>query len=140
MSRKLVLAISTGAIALVAATTPAIAKARGEFSFRAFVPVVCNLQLSGDAFFVDDDRVVLGDVREMCNGPSGYRLVVNYEPGTLIGANLYLGGDFATLDGSGEAVLVDASWAAVRTRQLELEAGDNGFDALALDLDIMPKS
>jgi hypothetical protein len=94
----------------------------------------------GGGSFIDDDSVVLGSVRELCNGANGYAVTVSYEPGKLVGATLRLGEDAVILDGSGKAVVSNLGGAGYRVRPLSLDAGANGIDSLELSLAIQSRS
>jgi hypothetical protein len=125
-------------MALVGAPAAAYA-ASGSINLGVEVPLVCNINVLGSGSMVDDDTVSLGAVRELCNGAAGHQVQVIYDPGSLVGAKLSLGGDSVVLDGSGVAIVSDTGGAAFRTRSLALDAGVDGFDTNSLDLAIIYK-
>jgi hypothetical protein len=82
--------------------------------------------------------VDLGKIGEFCNDGAGYKVEVDYAPGTLRGAVLQLGTDRIVLDGSGQAVISQSPGARIRTRELVATPGANGFDSPLLSFQIRP--
>lgn len=132
--------IGLAALLALAPVSASALDARGSISLRATVPLVCTISVMGGGSFIDDDSVVLGSVRELCNGANGYAVTVSYEPGKLVGATLRLGEDAVILDGSGKAVVSSVGGAGYRVRPLSLDAGANGIDSLELSLAIQSRS
>lgn len=106
---------------------------------RARVPMSCSARLQAFAPAATvGDTVNLGTLREYCNSPSGYAVVVSYTPGTLTGMRLDADGESVVLDGSGRTLLSRVAGPKVRERQLSVTAGQNGFDANSLSLHLLP--
>lgn len=93
--------------------------ADGTIGMNAVVPVVCRADLEISA--QGQTSGTIGQVSELCNSPFGYRLVVNYNPATLQGANLSVGGDSVTLGPTGSAIVSIEAGAVVRQRPLSIE-------------------
>ena len=138
--------IALGTIAAAPLTAP-VAMAQSQerpqgsvgLNLRAQVPVTCSVRFSAASASVETPQGIgLGSFREYCNSPRGYKVVVSYAPGTLLGAELVAGSDRVVLDGSGRAVLSQASGPRVRERALLIAPGAAGFDSNRLDLDILP--
>ncbi|MEO0644044.1 MAG: hypothetical protein AAFY47_11615 [Pseudomonadota bacterium] len=130
------------AFAMCVATAPVVAQSQSQsgmsFSLRATVPVQCSVRFQPNAVPVNrGESVDLGRFREYCNAPRGYRLVITYTPGTLRNATVQADGDSVTLDGSGRAVLTQASGPRSRERSLQVIPGSAGFDTDRLQLDIV---
>lgn len=85
-----------------------------------------------------DHMVNLGELREFCNAPQGYELVVSYAPGTLRGARLSAGSDQIILNGSGEAVLSREAGPRIVSRPILAAPGENGFDTDRLMFQLRP--
>lgn len=132
--------LGQSAAALLVLTASPVGAASGQISLSAVAPVVCNISLSGTPLVERAGVVRLGDVRELCNTPNGYRIQVAYAPGTLIGATLTLGSDQVLLDGSGLAIVSDTNQAGYRTRALTISAPDQELDTSGLDLRIQHKA
>jgi len=83
------------------------------------VPRICYLAPTG-GFTSGAGYVQLSNVREFCNG-DGYVIMLDYTPGTLVGATATFADQRVVLDGSGEAVLLDANYAVSRVSTLVIE-------------------
>jgi len=130
-------------IGLVAATFALSASPLGAesrtFLITARVPVICQVQFRpAGAIPLDNTAVPLGEMREYCNAPGGYELVVNYAPGTMQGAVIVAGEDQVVLNGSGQAVLTRSTRPRNRARLLSAMPGAQGFDTDRLDLRLQP--
>lgn len=127
-------------VAAAALAVPVSAQAiQGTVNLTAIVPVVCNVHFDAGAMTTEQSGLVqLGSVRELCNSSSGYRLVVDYQPGTLVGAQLQIGGQTVVLDGQGSAVLTDSPVPGNQTRPLAILPGDGGFDTASFSLRVTP--
>lgn len=133
--------ISVGIATLALALTPVSAFAATSFGYnlRLTVAVHCTVKHQGVGYgATNGDVVSLGTFREYCNAPTGYRLVVNYAPGSLRGAKVFAGSDEIVLDGSGQAVLSQATGPRMRERMISMAPGTNGFDTDRLSLNIVP--
>ena len=127
-------------MAACALTSPAVAQGQASYgiNIKATVPVSCSVRFLPDqAAAPIGNALRLGIVREFCNSSRGYRLVVNYQPGTLRGATVLVGDDRVVLDGSGQAVITQSSGARARVRTLEVIPGQAGLDTNQLSLDIL---
>jgi hypothetical protein len=133
------IAIGVASLSLALAPTAAFA-ASYSFNLRLEVPVHCTVkQQSMGTGVALGDMFALGTFREYCNAPGGYQLVVNYAPGSLRGARIMAGSDEILLDGSGRAVLSDATGPKMRERLITIAPGTGGFDTDRLDLNIIPR-
>lgn len=129
--------VSTMAMLVTAVTasgavpSTAVANDSASFKLRAVVPVACEVQFTptGSGAGIAADVVRLGELRESCNSPDGYKLEVRYTPNTLRGVTLHLGNERIVLDGSGRAFIPGAAGPTIQTRRLSAETGKNGFDA-----------
>ncbi len=134
MIRNIALAFATTSLAVM--PVAAAAETYG-ITLRGHVPVHCVVQhqLVGYGAQSGDD-VALGQIREFCNAPQGYELVVSYTPGALRGATVTVGDDRIVLDGSGQAVLSRATGPRLRQRLISAAPGEKGFDTDVLHFQI----
>jgi hypothetical protein len=131
------LALGVASLSLALAPTAAFA-ATYSFNLRLQVPVHCTVKQQSMGGAAMGKAFALGTFREYCNAPGGYQLVVNYAPGSLQGARIIAGSDEIVLDGSGRAVLSQATGPKIRERLISMAPGANGFDTDRLELDIIP--
>lgn len=109
------------------------------FRVRARVPMSCTARLQAFAPTADTGNTVnLGTLREFCNAPSGYAVLVSYTPGTLAGTRLDAGSESVVLDGSGRTLLSRVAGPKVRERSLSVTAGESGFDTGSISLHVLP--
>jgi hypothetical protein len=126
MARRLQIGVASALLCF--AVTAANAQTMG-FNLRLTVPLYCRAQFSqGVTTGAGGDTVSLGQIREYCNAPHGYELVVSYQSGRLRGARIVAGTDEVVLNGSGEAVLSRQAGPRVRSRAVLATPGENGFD------------
>ena len=92
---------------------------RAGIGVSGYVAVFFLAELSG-GIFPTSGRIALGQLTELCNTSSGYRVIMSY-PSGLQGARILVDGISTTLDGSGQAIIADSRTAAYRVRQLELD-------------------
>lgn len=132
---KTVVSLVLGGAAIAAGACAAHSATYG-FTLSLQVPVMCTVR-SGAAAGAPSQpgSFELGSLREYCNAPRGYDLVVRYTPGTLKGMTLIAGEARVLLDGSGTATIDGASGPSVKNRNLEAIPGPGGFDADHLDFD-----
>lgn len=109
--------------------------ATGTLNIRLTVPVVCNVSHQSSISPVGDGYR-LGALREFCNSPRGYALVVNYAPGSMKGAVVSVGEERVVLDGSGRAVVSHAQGPRIRDREVFAEPGAAGFDTDRLEFNL----
>jgi hypothetical protein len=113
-------------VSMVFATLAAVAGAnlahaeadRSQISISARVAVICRAELSG-SIIPTTDRVALGQLTELCNVSSGYRVIMDY-PVALEGAQIVVDGIAQTLTDQGQITLVDSPISAYKVRNLEL--------------------
>lgn len=131
--------LALASLALAVGPTAASAASMG-YNLRMTVPLRCAVhhQPMGLGAPAAGGGVSLGHVREYCNAPGGYQLVLSYTPGTLRGARVTAGEDQVVLDGSGRAVLHHATGPRVRERALSVVPGADGFNTSRIDLQILP--
>lgn len=103
------------------------------------VPVMCKLTYRPAVSTDGGGRVELGELREYCNAPQGYQVILNYTPGALKGAVLLAGEERIVLDGSGQAVLATMHGPRNRSRTLAAIPSGRGFDADSLDFQIVAR-
>lgn len=127
MAKKLISAIALVATATTASS--AIATSSMSFRLKAVVPVTCGVQHNPTGVAFAGSVVRLGELREYCNAPDGYKLEVRYSPDTLRGVRLSFGNESVTLDGTGFATIPGAMGPKIQTRALSAEIGEGGFDA-----------
>ena len=141
--------LGTASAALVAAPAAAPAALTPETAARSEASMAFNLHLTvdvycsvkhqaGDLGTAPGGAVPLGTVREYCNAPRGYELVVTYAPGSLRGAKIIAGEDQVVLDGSGQAILSRSPGPRVRQREVSAIPGEHGFDTTRFELQIIP--
>ncbi len=109
--------------------------ATGTFTLRLNVPMVCTVSHQS-AISAAGGGYRLGALREFCNAPGGYALVVNYAPGSMKGAVVAVGEERVVLDGSGRAVISQAAGPRIRDREVFAEPGAAGFDTDRLEFNI----
>lgn len=127
MAKKLISAIAVVVVATTASS--AIATSSMSFRLKAVVPVTCGVQHNPTGTAFAGNVVRLGQLREYCNAPNGYKLEVRYSPNTLRGVTLSFGNENITLDGSGFAMIPGAIGPKIQTRALSAQLGTGGFDA-----------
>lgn len=130
-------------LALVAAGATVPVAGVGAESYgimlSANIPVICVLRHTGTPGAMGDVNVSLGMLREFCNAPRGYDLVVSYTPGSLRGARIMAGTSQIVLDGSGESTVGNSPMPRNREIPLSATAGQNGFDTDRLEFRLVPK-
>lgn len=134
--RNLVCAVAATAILMVPNLAMADILASADFRLSVTVPVVCRIAFDADVRETDGGAWNLGRTREFCNNARGYAVVAIYEPGTLVGAQIEVGGRSVTLDGSGSANVYAASTAAITSRDVSITPGEAGFDTEILTFSI----
>ncbi|WP_233503351.1 hypothetical protein [Sphingomonas psychrotolerans] len=109
--------------------------ASGTFNLRLTVPVICAVSHQS-AISAAGAGYRLGELREYCNAPGGYALVVNYAPGSMKGAVVAVGEERVVLDGSGRAVIGRTAGPRIRDREIFAEPGAAGFDTDRLEFNL----
>jgi hypothetical protein len=92
------------------------------FTVRLTVPLVCTVSHQS-SISQAGAGYRLGALREFCNSPTGYSLVVNYAPGSMRGAVVAVGEERVVLDGSGRAVISQTVGPRIRDREVFAEPG-----------------
>lgn len=110
--------------------------ATGGFVLRVNVPVRCALKHDGSTAGTAGNVYRLGELKEYCNAPNGYAVVIDYQPGTMRGAVIMVGDERITLDGSGESVVSRATGPRIRSRAILAIPGPAGFDTDRLSFNI----
>lgn len=125
---RVLIAASTFAV-LVA--TPATAlnygvgltqRADTQIGIVGFVPVICHARVSNSFTASEPGVQSLGELREFCNSPRGYRVVADYSA-TLQKAKLIVDGKPVQLGPQGSTVVSRSNHAQIETRNLELDFG-----------------
>jgi len=109
--------------------------ATGTFTVQLTVPLICQVSHQS-AISPAGTGYRLGELREFCNSPRGYALVVDYAPGSMKGAVVSVGEERVVLDGSGHAVISRAQGPRIRDREIYAEPGAAGFDTDRLEFNI----
>lgn len=109
--------------------------ASGSFNLQLTVPLVCTVSHQS-AISAAGNGYRLGELREYCNSPRGYALVVNYAPGSMKGAVVTVGEERVVLDGSGRATVGRAAGPRIRDREIFAEPGAAGFDTDRLEFNV----
>lgn len=127
-------------LAGLSALVPAVGAGAESYGFtlQANIPVICVLQFQVGAGGADSGTVALGSLREFCNAPRGYDLVVSYTPGTLRGTTIQAGNSEIVLDGSGQSTVGHSPMPRIREIPLTASPGQNGFDTDFLRFDLLP--
>jgi hypothetical protein len=133
MSKKIGLAVM--GIALCVGTAQASTFASGSYVLRLVVEQTCTIRHTPGLTELGAGSYGLGGIKEYCNAPGGYDVVVSYSPGTMQGAVISLGGDSVTLNGSGTATISHAPGPRIRDRELVATPGANGFDTNVLNIE-----
>lgn len=131
---KAKLAALTAACGIALTAGGANAEQSMGYNLQAIVPVACSLRFKSSPSVFSDGSARLGMLREYCNAPNGYQVVVNYSAGSLRGAVVSVGSESVVLDGSGQAIVPGAFGPKIQTRDLAITPGANGFDASSLNL------
>jgi len=131
--KKIVSAALVSATLCAGPVAHAAATSRGSYALSLFIPEVCRVQHQPSLTEIGGGAYNLGGLKEYCNLPQGYALIVTYSPGTMRGAMLSLGGDIVVLNGSGTAIISKASGPRMMTRDLIATPGANGFDTDTLN-------
>ncbi|WP_428678330.1 hypothetical protein [Sphingopyxis sp.] len=130
---KAKLAVLSAACGLALTAGGANAESIG-YNLQAIVPVACSLRFESSPSIFADGSARLGMLREYCNAPNGYQIVLNYSTGSLRGAVVNVGAASVVLDGSGQAIVPGAFGPKIQTRDLAITPGANGFDADSFNL------
>ena len=140
MSTKKIVA-ATAALAMLGVSAHADTGIRSSSStsirIRAFVPVICHVQLAANVSRPDEDGVAtLGTANEFCNAPRGYRVIVQH-PANLEGAALIKEGQRVPLSPTGQTILTDSAHADIRRVALAVDMGDEPaqFRSLAIRIE-----
>jgi hypothetical protein len=120
------------ALAGIAATTPAMGIAPGvgidntstTIGIVGFVPVICHARVSAESVPAAAGTVSLGQLREFCNSPHGYRVVADYSP-SLAHASLLVDGVAVPLQDDGTTVVSQSDKPAIDTRGIALQLPDD---------------
>lgn len=131
--------LSFTALAISSAALAAGPSQNGGAEFRlgisGEVPVICRVSLDGAVLSAAEGRVSLGVMKEFCNNPTGYRVVMEY-PATLKSAKLFIDGREFLLDGTGQLTVARSPGAAVAEHKVELALSQNvGPSALAFRIE-----
>ena len=138
IARKLAMTLAISAALLPSSAAYADRMATNGYRLRLQVPLVCVVNHVQSVPILESSAVALGTLREFCNAPGGYDLLVDYAPGTMRGAILIVGQSRVPLDGSGHAIVNRST--VPHSRELGLAAlpGENGFDTDRLDFRLVP--
>lgn len=136
---KNLLIVSLPILGMLGTSAPAGASSEATSSYmvQLRVPVICQLHLQPGLVAGSGGGYGLGELQEYCNAPGGYRINVNYTPGSMRGAIIAVGEERVTLDGSGTALVSTAPGPRIRARAITATPGANGFDTDRLNFDIV---
>lgn len=120
MKRKFqrVTIIGCAAVSIAAVSPNSLGSSERSIGLAGYVPAVCRAQFQGQPTLIGDDRLALGELRELCNVENGYRVVLSH-PSDLRGT-LKLGESEIELSETGQTVIVQSLVARERTRSAEL--------------------
>lgn len=107
----------------------------GSYLLQLVVQQTCTVRHTPGLAPASGGGYALGALKEYCNAPGGYDVVVTYAPGTMQGATLALGGDVVTLNGTGTAVISHAAGPRIVDRDLVITPGAAGFDTDVLNFE-----
>ncbi len=132
MNMRFALASAVGIVALAAPATafaPAVTVAASQFTVDivGYVPVICRASVDATAVNPSAGTVSLGQLKEFCNSPNGYRVHADYSP-QLAQAKLVIGGRQVPLRKAGTSVVSHSNRAGIENNpiSLELPKGING--------------
>lgn len=129
-------------VAVLAAAIPGGSVGAESYGIQlsAQIPVICVLNHVGAPANSADTSVSLGSLREFCNAPRGYDLVINYTPGSLRGARITAGSSQIMLDGSGQSTIGHSPMPRIREVPISAAPGENGFDTDRVEFRLVPAS
>lgn len=108
------------------------------YNLQATVPVICSIKFEAGGGTAVDGASHLGLIKEYCNAPGGYQLMVQYSPGSLRGAIFNVGDSRVVLDGSGTAIVPGARGPKIQSRELTIIPDPNGLDTDSLNIVAQP--
>lgn len=121
--------------ALALAATPAVGIDPGlslgasstRITISGFVPVICHARVTADVVQLSNGETNLGELREFCNSPRGYRVHADYSA-SMVGARLLVDGAEVALSDVGTVVVSQSDRAAIDRHSLAvaLPEGANG--------------
>jgi hypothetical protein len=135
--------LALGAVA-AAVATPAVSVDPGvalgasstRITISGFVPVICHARVSADIVAAQPGTASLGELKEFCNSPRGYRVHADYSA-SLANARLIVDGAEVALPADGTAVISQSDHAAIDTRSLAI-ALPEGVEGGSLSFRIEP--
>lgn len=127
--------IAVGLLLLCGTAAAAETSGTSTLTIRLTVPLVCTVSHQS-AISPAGTGYRLGELREFCNAPGGYALVVNYAPGSMKGAVVAVGQERVVLDGSGRAIVSQSMGPRNRAREVFAEPGAAGFDTDRLEFNL----
>lgn len=107
-----------------------------RITISGFVPVICHARVTADLVAAQPGTASLGELKEFCNSPHGYRVHADYSAG-LANAKLIVDGTEVQLPADGTAVISQSDRAAIDTRTLAI-ALPEGVEGGALSFRIEP--
>ena len=93
-----------------------------RITISGVVPVICRANVAATQAAVTPGVQQLGQLREFCNSPRGYRVIANYSP-SLANAKLLVDGKPVPLVPRGEVMVSHSARAAIENRQIALDLG-----------------
>ena len=138
---KLPLAVGVVAAAIatpVVGVDPGVALGANStrITISGFVPVICHARVTADLVATQPGTASLGELKEFCNSPRGYRVHADYSA-SLANAKLIVDGQEVRLPADGTAVISQSDRAAVDSRSLAIALPD-GVEGGALSFRIEP--
>lgn len=130
---------TTSSLILLAVPTASQSATHG-INLRLRVPIQCEVthELINFGLPMGSNRISLGQIKEYCNAPNGYTLLLTYSPGTLTGTQITVGNEKVTLNGSGIATLTNSYGPRIIERDLVATPGESGFNTATIELQIQP--
>jgi hypothetical protein len=126
--------LAAGCAAVIVATAvpasafaPGVNLARSDttIAITGVVPVICRAQVDAGSVVGTPGTVSLGQLREFCNSPHGYRVYADYSP-SLAHAKLLVDGVPVPLQKDGSTLVSHSPKAAIDSRVLALELPKKG--------------
>lgn len=114
----------------------ALGAASTRITISGFVPVICHARVTADIVSAQPGTASLGELKEFCNSPRGYRVHADYSA-SLANAKLLVDGAEVRLPADGTAVVSQSDHAAVDSRSLAI-ALPEGIEGGAISFRIEP--
>jgi hypothetical protein len=102
-----------------------IARSDTTIAITGVVPVICHARVDASSVVGTPGTVSLGQLKEFCNSPHGYRVYADYSS-SLAHAKLLVDGVPVPLQKDGSTLVSHSAKAAIDTRELALDLPKKG--------------